>query len=172
MRAAEPEAVPPLVDPHPDAAPLQIRSLDPGHLTADANADARHDLVAEVVRMLGQVTIADPEVPDDRRPLAASDIGVLVRSNADATAIVAMLAASGVPAASSSNDTVLDSVAAAQWRILLSALERPSSAPRARAAALSWFVGMTPAELDALDADGRDGMSELVETPPGMGAAA
>jgi exodeoxyribonuclease V beta subunit len=85
---------------------------------------------------------------------------VLVRSNADATSFVAALASAGVPAASSSNDSVLDSAAAAQWRILLSALERPSSALRARAAALTWFVGMSASGLDALD---DDGASALVE---------
>ncbi|HEY6530960.1 MAG TPA: 3'-5' exonuclease, partial [Acidimicrobiales bacterium] len=66
----------------------------------------------------------------------------------------------GVPAASSSNDSVLDSPAAVQWRILLAALERPSSPPRARAAALTWFVGLTPFELDALD---DDGLADLVD---------
>jgi exodeoxyribonuclease V beta subunit len=163
VQAASTGAEPALVDPGPGAAPLQLRLLDAAHKTPEANADARHDLVGEIVRMLGEVTIADPKAPGGRRRLAPSDIGVLVRSNADATAIVAMLSASGVPAASSSNDSVLDSEAATQWRVLLSALERPSSAPRARAAALSWFVGMTPPELDALDHDGLDGLSGLVE---------
>jgi exodeoxyribonuclease V beta subunit len=146
-----------------EARALQVRVIDPALGTDDANAAARRDLVAEVVRMLGEVTIDDARTDGGVRPLAASDIGVLVRSNADATAIVAQLSSAGVPAASSSNDSVLDSAAAAQWRVLLSALERPSSVPRAKAAGLSWFVGLSPSELDALDAGGGDGLGELVE---------
>ena len=164
VTAAHPDAESALVDLGGNLAPLQMRDLDPDHKTSEANSEARRDLVDEVIRLLADVTIADPKAPGGRRRLGASDIGVLVRSNADATAIVSALSAAGVPAASSSNDSVLDSTAAIQWRILLSALERPSSAPRVRAAALSWFVGRTPAELDAIDDDGRDGTSELVDT--------
>ena len=160
---ADPHAEPPLFDPSPDAAPLQLRALDDGLTAPDSTAAARIDLVAEVVRLLEEATLPDPAADGGRRRVAASDIGVLVRSNADATSFVAALSGAGVPAASSSNDSVLDSLAAAQWRILLSALERPSSAPRARAAALTWFVGMTPVDVDGLDADGRDGLGELVE---------
>ncbi len=162
VRAAERDHPVVLHDPA-EARSLHLRVIDPELGTDEANAAARRDLVAEVVRMLGEVTIDDPRSEGGPRPLAASDIGVLVRSNADATAIVAQLSSAGVPAASSSNDSVLDSAAAAQWRILLSALERPSSLPRAKAAGLSWFVGLSPAELDALDADGGDGLGALVE---------
>jgi exodeoxyribonuclease V beta subunit len=162
VRAAEPDQPVVLHDPT-EPRSLQLRVIDPVLGTDEANAAARRDLVAEVVRMLTEVTVDDPRADGGPRPLAASDIGVLVRSNADATAIVAQLSSAGVPAASSSNDSVLDSAAAAQWRVLLSALERPSSVPRAKAAALSWFVGLTPAELDALDTDGGDGLGELVE---------
>ncbi len=173
VTAADPDADEALLDPSPCAAPLQLRAIGPELTAADANAAARRDVVAEVVRLLGEATIADARAPGGRRPLAASDIGVLVRSNADATAVVASLSAAGVPAASSSNDSVLDSAAAGQWRMLLSALERPSSAPRARAAALTWFGGMTPAELvalDALDDDGPDGFGGLVERLRGWAA--
>ena len=111
----------------------------------------RHDLVAEVVRLLGEVTHRRPE-GRGRPPCAAPPptSACWCAPTRDATRPSSALAlGSGVPAASSSNDSVLDSAAATQWRMLLSALERPSSAPRARAAALTWFVGMTPAELDA-----------------------
>ena len=160
VKAGKAVAPPGLHDPSPDAAPVQFRCLDDELDPGSATLAARDDLVAEVVRLLEEATIADESAPGGQRPVTASDIGVLVRSNADATSFVAALAAAGVPAASSSNDSVLDSPAATQWRILLAALERPSSAPRARAAALTWFVGLGAAELDALD---DEGASQLVE---------
>ncbi|HEY6533534.1 MAG TPA: UvrD-helicase domain-containing protein, partial [Acidimicrobiales bacterium] len=104
-----------LVDPSPDAAPLEFRCVDPEVTdAASAAAAARDDLVAEVVRLLSEAELHDPSAPGGVRALSASDIGVLVRSNADATSFVAALAAAGVPAASSSNDSVLDSPAAVQ----------------------------------------------------------
>ncbi len=102
-------------------AAVQIRCLDDELATGEARARARDDMVAEVVRLLEGTVLDDPDAPDDGRPLRASDIGVLVRSNADATRYVAALAAAGVPAASSSNDSVIDSPAANEWRILLAA---------------------------------------------------
>jgi exodeoxyribonuclease V beta subunit len=141
-----------------DAA-VQLRCLDGDLRTNEARVRARDDMVAEVVRLLGgDVHLHDGEAGS--RPLRASDIGVLVRSNADATRFVAALARAGVPAASSSNDSVLDSPAAQQWRILLSALERPAAPARARAAALGWFLGHGAAELDAM---GDDGLGDLAE---------
>ena len=149
-------------------AAVQIRCLDDELVTGEARARARDDMVAEVVRLLEGTVLDDPDAADGGRPLRASDIGVLVRSNADATRYVAALAAAGVPAASSSNDSVIDSPAANEWRILLAALERPSSPARARAAGLGWFVGMTAAELDAI---GDDGLGDLAEQLRGWALA-
>ena len=145
---------------------VSIRCLPEELSTLEGRVHAAADLVAEVVRLLEGVEL----VGDDgsARPLEASDIGVLVRSNADATRYVARLAAAGVPAASSSNDSVLESAAADQWRILLAALERPSSPARSRAAALGWFVGTTAAELDTM---GEDGAGELAELLRGWAGA-
>ena len=162
VRAGRPDAEPGLIDPSEGSAPVQLRCVDP-EITdaASASAAARDDMVAEVVRLLSGVDVHDPAAANGGPSAAGvNDIGVLVRSNADATSFVAALAAAGVPAASSSNDSVLDSAAATQWRVLLAALERPSSPPRARAAALTWFVGRTPVELDALD---DDGLADLVD---------
>lgn len=85
------------------------------------------------------------------RPLTARDIAVLTRSNADATSLAARLGAAGIPAATSSSNSVLDSEAAEQWRRLLLALERPGSPGRVRAAALGWFIGRRLEEIATLD---------------------
>jgi exodeoxyribonuclease V beta subunit len=131
-----------------DEVALQIRCLPDDLKVPEVRAIAVPDLVAEVVRLLNAASLPGADPP---RPLRASDIGVLVRSNADANTIAAALGAAGVPAARSASDSVLDSPAAAQWRTLLTALERPASASRTRAAALTWFVGLSAAELAALD---------------------
>jgi len=140
-----------------DEVALQIRCLPDDLKVPEVRAIAVPDLVAEVVRLLNAASLPGADPP---RPLRASDIGVLVRSNADANTIAAALGAAGVPAARSASDSVLDSPAAAQWRTLLTALERPASASRTRAAALTWFVGLSAAELAALD---DDGLAELIE---------
>jgi exodeoxyribonuclease V beta subunit len=128
-------------------APLQLRCLDtePENVPA-ARAEVLRDVVGEVVRLLdGSRTLADG------RALRPSDIGVLVRSNADAARYARALAEAGVPAASSSNDSVADSEAADQWRTLLSALDRPGAAAPARAALLGWFLDGDPGTVAALD---------------------
>ena len=140
-------------------APLQFRTLDPELSTDDARRCARGDLVREVVRLLRETSIIDNGT---KRPLRASDIGVLVKSNADASAFAHALNEAGVPAASSSNDSVFTSPAAGQWNLLLRALERPSSPASARTAAATWFIGRTAAELASLTDDDLSTLLELL----------
>ncbi|MCU0272899.1 MAG: UvrD-helicase domain-containing protein [Acidimicrobiales bacterium] len=106
------------------------------------------DLVAEVIRLL--------EGPARLRgaPVRRRDVAVLTRSNHDARAVARALIEAGVPAATSSTDSVLETEAAGQWSILLQALERPSSPELARAAALGWFMGVPAVDLAVLDDDG------------------
>jgi exodeoxyribonuclease V beta subunit len=132
--------------------PFRIRVVPPveGRRQGAPQATARilPDLVTEVVRLL--------EGPARLRGAAVQrrDIAVLTRSNDDARSVARALIEAGVPAATSSTDSVLDTDAAAQWSILLQALERPSSADLARAAALGWFLGVPAEDLAALDDDG------------------
>lgn len=138
------------------SAPVEIRTLG-----LDAAGPARSmavkDLVAETVRLLNTATIEVDGVPERLKP---SDIGVLVRSNADGSLYARALNEAGVPAASSGDDSVLGSEAADQWRRLLEALERSTSVGSARAAATTWFVGHSAPELAELS---DDGLSELLE---------
>jgi exodeoxyribonuclease V beta subunit len=138
------------------AVPVEIRSLGCDS-APPAHQLAVKDLVAEVVRLLNTSTI---EVDGAPRSLRPSQIGVLVKSNADATKYARALNEAGVPAASSGTDSVLGSAAAEQWRRLLEALERSSSLGPARAAATTWFVGLDAPGLVALS---DDGLSELLE---------
>jgi exodeoxyribonuclease V beta subunit len=143
-------------------APFDLRWVPPrpdGSLSAPA---ARRAIRADVVRVISDLLRSGVVVtPDgDRRPVIACDIAVLTRSNADAALIASTLAEAGIPAATASSNSVLDTDAARQWEILLRALERPGASGPARAAALGWFIGRTPAEL--VDADD-DAIAELHE---------
>lgn len=106
------------------------------------------DVCDVIVDLLSGPTILDHDV---RRPVRPSDIGVLVSTNAEGRELVQRLRSRNVPAVASSNDSVLDSRAAAEWRHLLRALERPSSSGAVRRAALGWFDEFDAAGLAALD---------------------
>ncbi|CAM8621008.1 RecB ATP-dependent exoDNAse (exonuclease V) beta subunit (contains helicase and exonuclease domains) [Acidimicrobiia bacterium] len=138
------------VDPA-TTAPVQFRSIAS---SADGSEDAKSlittDLVAEVTKLLNTATLT---TKSGTRPLRTADIGILVRSNADATRFANALNEAGIPAASSSNDSVLESEAAAQWRRLLAALDRPASTGLVRTASIGWFVGLDLAEVAALTDD-------------------
>jgi exodeoxyribonuclease V beta subunit len=69
------------------------------------------------------------------------DIAVLVRSHRQARLIHRELEAAGIPAVLGGAGSVLATSAAVDWLTLLAALERPASPPRARAAALTPFLG-------------------------------
>ncbi len=103
----------------------------------------RNDVVATVQHLLGsEVYLDDPGAENGRRRLRPADIAVLTRSNDDATSTALDLSAVGVPAATASSNSVLESAAGQQWRVLLAALARPGHLPTARAAAVGWFVGV------------------------------
>ena len=131
------------------SAPVQIRSLGCDS-ASPAHSLAVKDLVAETIRLLNTATI---EVDGALRPLNPSQIGVLVKSNGDATKYAQALNRAGVPATSSGTDSVLGSEAADQWRRLLEALERSSSVGPARAAATTWFIGLDAPALASLSDD-------------------
>lgn len=142
-------------------APMQIRIPPPGVTTADPiRRVIKRDLVDEVVHLLGSAEILD----DGRwRRLAPSDIGILVRSNEVGREYAAALRERKVPAVASSSDNVLSSAAADQWRVLLAALDRPTSGSAVRRAALSWFGGLSAADVAMLDSD-EDRLAQLFET--------
>jgi exodeoxyribonuclease V beta subunit len=142
VRAARAE-----VDP-PFAAALRVRLIDRRWIEGTAKGHARlgaarrkvaEDLAAEVVTLLeAPGGRADADAP--RRP---GDLAALVRTNAHAEMVREALDAAGVPAVTGAAGSVLATPAAAEWRSLLDALERPSSRERAGAVALTPFVGWT-----------------------------
>jgi exodeoxyribonuclease V beta subunit len=95
-----------------------------------------------------------------QRPIQPSDIAILTRSNSEASIVAADLAAAGIPAATASSQSVLDSEAAFQWQILLEAIGKPGSVGLAKAAALGWFFGLDSQAVDALDDVGIAGLQD------------
>jgi exodeoxyribonuclease V beta subunit len=123
----------------------------------------RNDLVRVVIDhlesgMMIRSRTADENGVFSHRRVQPSDIAVLTRSNADASTVAAALSAAGIPAATASSHSVLLSDAAEQWRVLLEAIQHPGSVGRVKAAALGWFLGYTPDDVDAL---GDHGLADL-----------
>jgi exodeoxyribonuclease V beta subunit len=109
------------------------------------------DLVAQVRALLESATLPSKEADGPRPAVRPSDIAVLVRTGVEAGQVQRALIAQGIPAVLSRGLSVLQAPAADQWRLLLAALTRPSNVERARAFALSWFVGWSAEHLDAAD---------------------
>lgn len=123
-----------------DSPALQLRVVsDVPTDTASLRRAVRNDVVITVQHLLSSGIRLDH--PIGPRPLRTADIAVLTRSNVDATSTALALSAVGIPAATASANSVLDSAAGLQWRVLLAALARPAHLMSARAAAVGWFVG-------------------------------
>jgi exodeoxyribonuclease V beta subunit len=101
--------------------------------------------------LLVSATLRQDDDDDVGTPVAPSHIAVLVRSGIEATEVQRALTAQGVPAVLARGNSVLETPAADQWRLLVSALVRPSDPDRARAFALSWFAGWSAREIDEAD---------------------
>lgn len=127
-------------------------------LTDPADARVLDDLADRVVTLLAEARIdatdadrADVAVTvdaDGTRALAPRDVAVLVRRNADATAVVERLAAAGVVAVQPKGGRVYDTDAFDQWRILLAALAAPGDVEQVRTLVVSWFVDAPAGAVD------------------------
>ena len=100
------------------------------------------------------------------RRVRPSDIGILVPSQRRATETANALGDWGIPTVRARTGSVLHSEAALHWRLLLGGLATPTDPRAARAAGLSWFFGIAPADLaDRTDdlAPGEAGDTRLAE---------
>jgi exodeoxyribonuclease V beta subunit len=157
----------------PVAAPLRLRVLPrdaPGmELTrwgcarnAPARAEVAKDLAADVVALLS--SSASLEVRADagtalrRERVRPRHVAVLVRTHRTAQLVLEALDAVDVPAVVNGAGSVFGTVAATDWLRLLEALERPAAPARARAAALTPFLGWTTEQVAAA---GEDALEEL-----------
>ena len=95
------------------------------------------DLAADLVRLLS----SDARIAGRR--VEPGDVAVLVGRNRSAAQVRDALEAVDVPAVINGAGSVFGTAPAVEWLRLLEALERPASSPRARAAALTPFLGWT-----------------------------
>ena len=147
----------------PVDAPLRLRIVDREHpdvtLTAKgfasrpaARAHIAEDLADDVVALLSA-----PDARIERRTLdgvtlghdavRAGHVAVLVHTHDRATLVHDALRARGVPAVINGAGSVFATSEARAWLVLLEAIERPESALRAHAAALTAFVGWHAARV-------------------------
>ncbi|MEJ5944115.1 UvrD-helicase domain-containing protein [Pseudokineococcus basanitobsidens] len=83
------------------------------------------------------------------RPLEPGEVAVLVRTNAQAQLVRGALEEAGVPVVVAGRTSVFSTPAAADWQVLLEALEQPHRSTRVRRLALGPFGGHDAASLDA-----------------------
>jgi exodeoxyribonuclease V beta subunit len=147
----------------PVLQPLRLRVLGDDQPEVEVSAKERfarapsarafiaRDLAADVVSLLNSGAEIQHGVEIPKSAVAPGDVAVLVRSATQARQIQEQLGVVGVPAVIGGAGSVFATQAARDWRSLLEALERPSDPGRARAAALTPFLGARAAELAAAD---------------------
>ncbi|HWD65849.1 MAG TPA: UvrD-helicase domain-containing protein [Solirubrobacteraceae bacterium] len=140
----------------PDPAALRFRVVDRDDpavtRTTKGFAEARsvreliaRDVAAEVVALLASPARIDRRAESGETigsdPIRPADLAVLVRRHTEAALVQAELTAAAVPAVINGAGSVFATPAGQDWLTLLEALERPTSPLRARAAALTPFLG-------------------------------
>ena len=153
----------------PDQAPVRVRQLARDGLPSTKGqpkvdgvrrAVAR-DVAAEVVRTLAAGHSVSPRDGGEHRRLQARDIAVVVRTGLQANLVRDCLRQAGVPCVLTGTRSVFDTRAAADWLLLLQALEQPHRSRVVRRAALTALIGWSAADLDARGPEGTD---ELART--------
>jgi exodeoxyribonuclease V beta subunit len=140
----------------PSSAALRFRVVDRSDPSitctyngfASAPTARRHvaqDLAAQVVQLLASGALVDRRTDSGETigsdQVAPGHLAVLVQTHRNAALVQEELAAAGVRAVINGAGSVFATPAGQDWLTLLEALERPASPARARAAALTPFLG-------------------------------
>ncbi len=148
----------------PVGAPLRMRvvhrnepSITPTNKgyagTASAREHIARDLAADVVRLLSSGAEIERRSEDGvatgSERVRPGHIAVLVRTHKTAALVREALDEADVPAVINGAGSVFGTRSARDWLTLLEAIERPTSSPRARAAALTPFLGWSAGEVAA-----------------------
>ncbi|WP_243058521.1 UvrD-helicase domain-containing protein [Nocardioides sp. SR21] len=150
-----------------DAAPFRVRVVRRDQFRRSGNATlpvaqvrphVAQDLALDVRRLLASgATYCD-------EPIRPRDIAVISYRHADLADVREALLAQGVPAVIAGGGSVFATPAAVEWLTLLEALEQPHRSARVRSAALTCFLGHTPAELDDRGDDLTDEVADTLRT--------
>ncbi len=145
VRATEENQQPRLTGAPVDA-PLRIRVVhrdEPSISTTQGgyarNASAREHIATDVA--LDLVRLLDSGAQVEGKPIEPGHVAVLVQTNRAAAQVRDALGEAGIPAVINGAGSVFGTPQAREWLRLLEALERPTSEPRAHAAALTAFLG-------------------------------
>ena len=133
-----------------DPAPLRVRVVPRGTVGMTpkgfAKLDAARDHVAvDVARDVVRLLHSGARI--EGRPVCPADVAVLVRTNKAAARVRDALEEVDVPAVINGAGSVFGTEASREWLRLLEAIERPAHPARARAAALTMFLGWTTEEV-------------------------
>ncbi len=155
VRAAEANRAPRLLGA-PRGEPLRVRVVhreDPTVETtrygyAGNDSSRRHvatDLAGDLVALLSSAARIERRADDGsvlgHEPVRPGHVAVLVRTHRQAALVREALDAVEIPAVINGAGSVFGADPARDWLALLEAIERPSAAARARAAALTPFLG-------------------------------
>ncbi|GAA1949376.1 exodeoxyribonuclease V subunit beta [Nocardioides panacihumi] len=136
----------------PRPSPLRLRQVrrDGFRLTRagliparDARAFIAEDCAADIA------TLLDAGATWCGEDVRAGQVAAIVATRAEGQLVQRALAARGIPAVMSGGGDVFLTPAGDAWLALLQALESPHRSGLVRAAALTCFLGLTAAELDA-----------------------
>ncbi|MEJ7782376.1 MAG: UvrD-helicase domain-containing protein, partial [Solirubrobacteraceae bacterium] len=167
VRAADAHRAPRLTAA-PVAAPLRLRiahrdepsvSLTRGGFAKNASAREHiaRDLAGDLVTLLSSAAQIETRARNGaalgHEAIRPGHVAVLVRTHRNASLIRDALDEVGIPAVINGAGSVFGTTAARDWLALAEAIERPSSSPRARAAALTPFLGWSSEEIAAADDD-------------------
>jgi exodeoxyribonuclease V beta subunit len=165
VRAADTNQVPRLSGA-PVAAPVRVRVVHRDEPTVKltrggcaSNASAREhvakDLAADLVALLSSTAEVELRADDGstkgRERIRPGHVAVLVRTHRNAAVVRDALYTVGVPAVINGAGSVFGTPPARDWLRLLEAIERPTSSPRARSAALTPFLGWTTERVASAD---------------------
>jgi exodeoxyribonuclease V beta subunit len=129
---------------------------------ASAREHIARDLADDLVRLLSSAAEVEVRSQDGaplrRERVAPRHVAVLVRTHRTAALVRDALEDVEIPAVINGAGSVFATAPARDWLRLLEAIERPASSPRARAAALTPFLGWT---AERVAAAGEDDWEEL-----------
>jgi exodeoxyribonuclease V beta subunit len=167
VRAAEANRAPRLSGA-PVSAPLRIRvvrrdeagiKLTRGGFASNTSAREHiaRDLASDLAGLLASGARVEVRREDGtvecRERVRPGHVAVLVRTHRNAAGVRDALDEAGIPAVINGAGSVFATPPARDWLRLLEALERPTSSARARAAALTPFLGWSAARIAAAGED-------------------
>jgi exodeoxyribonuclease V beta subunit len=150
----------------PAPEPLRVRVLYRGDRLVDLTAKGfanlnqsrgvvARDVAADLVALLSSGAEIETRHQDGsaagREPVRPGHVAVLVPTHQHAARVRDALDGAGVPAVINGAGSVFGAPVAREWLRLLEALERPTSPPRARSAALTSFLGWSAEEVAFAD---------------------